>query len=263
MNRQQLYFACCTLGLALAALPAQAQTYKAPPLGVQTYDWSGPYIGFTAGYAAGTADASTSSPTLNLSQPTMPPINTVGAQKLKPTGFSLGGLAGYNWQVGSLVFGGEAEMGVLDTSASQTGTGTVNSCVPCNFSIQQTVSTGWLAMAGPRVGYAFGNVLVFANGGVAVTDLNYQSSFQFTSASFAGSITQGQIPAARAGWEAGGGIEFGLTRHWALRAQYLHLDFGTVSTSNNFLANTQVFPFNFSTSLKYDLFRAGVDYRFN
>lgn len=262
MNTQQLYCVCCALGFALAALPARAQIYKASPVGAQTYDWSGPYIGFTAGYAAGNADANTSSPTLNLSQPTTPPINTVGTQNLKPDGFSFGGLAGYNWQVGGLVFGGEAELGVLDTHASQTGTGTVNSCVPCTFSIQQSVSTGWLAMAGPRVGYAFGNVLVFANGGVAVTDLNYQSSLQFTSAAFSGSLTQGQIPAATAGWEAGGGVEVGLTQHWAVRAQYLHLDFGSVSSSNNLLANGPVFPFNFSTNLRYDIVRVGTDYRF-
>ena len=68
----------------------------------------------------------------------------------------------------------------------------------------------------------------------------------------------------RLGWTAGVGIEGAFARNWSWKAEYLHVDLGTISyTSNN--GNVVVFPFStivHDHRLTEDIARVGVNYRF-
>jgi len=77
----------------------------------------------------------------------------------------------------------------------------------------------------PRLGFTAGNALFYATGGLAVTNEKVnQTTGVLNGGTFTSSISE-----TRLGWTIGGGIEYMLTPNWTIRAEYLHLDFGTAS----------------------------------
>lgn len=65
------------------------------------------------------------------------------------------------------------------------------------------------------------------------------------------------------GWTAGGGAEYGLSRNWTIRAEYLYVDLG----SNNFAANivapgaVDSFTARFNPTT-FNVVRGGFNFRF-
>ena len=96
-----------------ATTPVQAAP---PPPTLMT--WTGFYVGANAGYAWGHSDTSL------LHTAAGPPINLIGTfadpPGLNSRGFIGGGQAGYNWQAGQWVFGGEVDFSGLDAKADAT-----------------------------------------------------------------------------------------------------------------------------------------------
>ena len=97
--------------------------------------WAGPYLGGHVGYAWGSVD----------NNPT------------KPSGFSGGVQAGYNWQNGPWVFGLEGDVQV---------TGAEETFAPWKF------SNPWFGTLRGRVGYALSNVLFYGTGGLAFGEVS-------------------------------------------------------------------------------------------
>ena len=98
------------------------------------YSWAGPYLGANLGNGWGSVD----------NNPTQPAGLVGGAQ------------AGYNWQSGAMVFGLEGD---LQASAAD------DTFAPWKF------SNPWFGTVRGRVGYAFGNVLLYGTGGLAFGEL--------------------------------------------------------------------------------------------
>jgi outer membrane immunogenic protein len=132
----------------------------------------------------------------------------------------LGGFyAGYNYQFGNLVLGTEGRFDLTDF---------------CGRFASLRTETQWTGSAVLRGGYVIDDIMLYAGGGVAVTDQ---------------ALTFPGLPEynTRTGWTAIGGIEFRLARlaigkypgtrfdsvlrNWVARFEYRHADFGTV---NNF-----------------------------
>jgi outer membrane immunogenic protein len=59
------------------------------------------------------------------------------------------------------------------------------------------------------------------------------------------------------GWTAGGGIEYALTNNWTVKAEYLHVDFGTRTASSSAVSG---YSFDFKDTL--DIGRVGINYKF-
>jgi outer membrane immunogenic protein len=75
------------------------------------HNWNGFYGGLTAGAAWGQYDFKTS--TIGgsyIGQRAAAAVNAAGAQTVNPTGFATGIEGGYNWQIGNLLFGTEADL---------------------------------------------------------------------------------------------------------------------------------------------------------
>lgn len=190
-----------TAGVALAAdLPAGG--YYTMPEPLSAYNWTGPYLGATLGYEWGSVD---NSPT-------------------RPSGISGGVDAGYNWQSGAFVFGGETD---LQLSAAD------DTVSPFEF------SNPWLGTLRGRAGISLSNVLLYGTAGLSYGELR-ADTFNLTESH------------TSVGWTAGGGIEVGFTPHWSAKAEWLYLDLSdrafSVTGSSNGLAT--------------DLLRMGVNYRF-
>ena len=105
-----------------ADVPIKPPYYKGPPRSVVSYyNWTGFYAGINAGYGWGSSDWSA-----------VPTANN------KPSGWLVGGTIGYNYQVGSIVWGLEGDWdwsNVKDTVACAAGVNctTENTwyCQPC------------------------------------------------------------------------------------------------------------------------------------
>jgi outer membrane immunogenic protein len=187
--------------LAMTGMAAAADYYTAPaPLGA--YSWAGPYLGANAGYQWG----------------------SVSNNPTQPSGLAGGVEAGYDWQRGQFVFGGETDIELSGADAT---------FAPTEF------SSPWFGTLRGRGGVALGNVLVFGTAGLAYGDLRADTA----------GLTESHTSL---GWVAGGGIEVGFTQRWSAKAEWLYLDLADHSYS---LTGT-------NNGLTANLLRFGVNYHF-
>jgi len=260
-------------GLAFIALTFSAPAFaadmavKAPPAPVApAFSWNGWYAGLVAGGEWGHSDPATStvfSPTGYFATSSVPAIAAAGAQHISSSGGTVGGELGYNWQVGSAVFGVETDISWFGISGSTSSGALYPCCAPTAFTINSSVKTDWLWTLRPRLGLADDHWLLYATGGLAVSDV--KANFLFTD-TFATALESASISSTRAGWVAGVGAEYAFAGSWSVKLEYLHIDLGSFSTSSsNLTAFTPpiAFPtnvFSHSIDLKSDVVRAGVNF---
>jgi outer membrane immunogenic protein len=241
------------------------------PVVAPAYNWTGFYVGLNAGAAFGHADPHTSTifdPAGYFATTSIPAINAIGNASVDGAGFTGGIQFGYNWQFNNnAVLGLETDFGYLGLNKSVSGTALYPCCAPTGFTINQSVKSTWLWTVRPRLGWAANNWLLYITGGLAVAEI--KGDFLFTD-TFAAANESASLSKTKAGWALGGGVEYALAGPWSVKAEYLHVDFSTVSTtSTNLRAGTPTavpFPANVYThsiKLSDDLVRVGVNYRFH
>ena len=128
------------------------------------------------------------------------------------------------------------------------------------------MSTDWLATLRGRLGVLVApQILLYGTAGVALTDFKFSSSYSDNAIGFGfpGGTGSGSTSGVRIGWTAGGGGERFLRGGWSVKAEYLYVDFGSVSiavpTSNtSAFAQTMYVDADLSASLA----RLGLNYRF-
>jgi outer membrane immunogenic protein len=155
---------------------------------VRPFSWTGFYAGAHAGYGWSDIDAS----------------GVFGASSRDGEGWLAGGQIGYNFQVGRLVYGIEADI----SSAWIDGD---NGC--CGHSVD------WLYSVRGRAGLTShdGRWLFYGTAGAAWADIDFRS------VGFAGHSD------THFGWVAGGGVERALAPNLTARVEYLYYDFDSVS----------------------------------
>jgi outer membrane immunogenic protein len=185
-----------TASASAADLAARPYT-KAPPMVAAIYDWSGFYIGVNGGWAQ-SHDSRTNVTTATF----------LGSYD--PDGGTVGGQIGYRWQSGGWVFGLEAQGNWADLSGRTQNLGN-----PAN-SLRSKMDAFGLFTG--QVGYAWNNVLLYAKGGAAVTDRNYEfvSNATGLTLSSTGYDTR---------WSptVGAGIEFSFAPGWSFGVEYNHI----------------------------------------
>lgn len=260
--------------------PAPAPVYTKAPI-APVYSWTGFYVGGNAGYAWGQSDFTTdpgcppaASNSTFCNQPPSgfapngPAVASAGSGSLKPSGFTGGAQAGYNWQTGLIVFGGEGDFNALQLKKTIATTGTFP--VPFlgnRFALTEAVDTNWLATLRARVGVTvMPNLLLYGTGGAAFTDLQFASTYSDNAigGAFPGGTGSGSSTGTSTGWTAGGGLEWAFANHWSAKAEYLYVSF----PSKSFAVPTQNGPPAFSQTmqvqadLKASLARFGINYKF-
>jgi opacity protein-like surface antigen len=196
--------------------------------------WTGIYLGLNAGFTFGGSDWTDS---------------TTGGStgNFSTSGFVFGGTVGANYQVGSLVFGVEADGDWAD--ASGFGTFTASALCAGGCLTQNT----WLSTVRARVGYALDRFLVYGTGGAAFG--NVRANFSNDPVS---STTE-------AGWTAGAGVEAALARNWSAKAEYLFVKLADGScTTDCAIADASGTPVIPSVAVKFSesIVRGGINYRF-
>jgi outer membrane immunogenic protein len=260
--------------LAVSAVPAFAD-----PAG----SWNGAYVGAFAGYASGSSAFATSVDcTVNgvLCDPYPHYLNNgeligdTASGKASSGGFSGGALAGLNWQNGAVVYGLEADVGSLPLHASVGGTadtlnlGLYNGSDPSVFTVSASAATDWMATARVRAGFLpVPGLLLYGTAGIAVTELTVSNAYadNFNNSVGTGNAESASSAEFRTALVVGAGAEWAMAAHWKLRAEYLHADFGPLSTTgiSTYLPEvTDSNPITSTGSLSADVVRVGLAYGF-
>jgi outer membrane immunogenic protein len=241
-----------TSAYGLLAFPAMAADmapfYRAPPP-VAIVSWTGPYIGATLG-GDWTGDNVTESVGSTFCNPavagcTAGPAASGALAAAVPGTFSTshsgaigGGEFGYNWQMGPVVLGFEADIsgstltgGTLVSGAS-TVAGFPGNTVAVSGSANAKVD--YLGTVRGRAGYlVVPPLLTYLTGGLAYGGASSNTTL---AESVDGPCGCGAFPAVhgsttgpRLGWIVGGGVEYMFAPHWTVKAEYLYYDLGSVT----------------------------------
>jgi outer membrane immunogenic protein len=223
-------FAMAAVSSAYAAdLPVYTKAPRAVP-----YNWTGFYIGFEGG--AGIADAELTR-------------GSFSSQTFQPNGGFVGGTIGYNWQLPSnWVLGLEGDAAWADIGGSWPGDVTSTQCSGLNPRCQAKLQQ--FDTVRGRVGYAFGYVMPYVTGGLAVGELHAQEGDVAPNGPF-GSGTK-----TEAGWTMGAGVEAGVLPHWTVKMEGLFADFGNKQIFTNSAGTPE--NLNFHTAI----YKLGVNYKF-
>jgi outer membrane immunogenic protein len=217
-----------------AAVPANAadirMPVKAPPSFVHAYyNWTGFYVGAHIGY--GWADFSG-----------VDPVVGILSDSASASGFIYGGQVGFNYQMGSWVFGIEGDFSFGD--------------IKWDESFLLGLATGEakvdriITVAG-RIGYAFDRTLIYGKFGGAWTHEEYR--FALLGATATGSVD-------RTGWMFGVGLEYAFLGNWTAKVEYNYLDMGRQDVTLTTVGGLTVTPAN--VDLTIQTIKVGVNYKF-
>jgi outer membrane immunogenic protein len=271
-----------TVSLSQSALAADmpAKAPRAAPLQA-IYNWSGFYAGANIGYGWGHADADATATitAIGLGLNTGNNFITPGSGDASASSNGLlGGLqAGYNWQGGSWVYGlegdfqatGQRDDGVFASTALLGAT--INGVVATSTVTNRTTyKLPWFGTARGRIGYAVDRWLLYATGGLAFGEIRADSTITTAFSAGVGTPPPAQLVSTRdvrAGWVVGAGVETAFATNWSVKAEYLHMDFGSIDQSFTTPAVASAFATisasgNLHARLTDDIGRIGINYKF-
>jgi outer membrane immunogenic protein len=271
-----------------AAFAADMPVYKAPIAPAPAYSWTGLYVGGHVGGAWSSNDWFLPNDPLNsvaqqplgtpfqgsfpntpagliaarltgYQGPTIGPLN-VSSGSNTAAGWLAGAQIGYNYQIKNWVLGVEGEAN---------WTGLKGSNKDSNYANINQSQTDFVGILGGRFGYAWDRVLLYGKAGGAWAHDKYSVFSNKTFAVGNGvptpvTVTSGtEVDEAivnRFGYMLGVGVEYALTPHWSVKAEYEYLDFGRQRTT---LApvTTIVSPFDEDIRQRIQIAQVGFNYK--
>jgi outer membrane immunogenic protein len=221
---------------ALAADLAPAPVYKAPPPVLPVvWSWTGFYIGSNFGWIGSTDNAITNTGTDNgpgglgtyLSFGGIPA--TISASH---SNFIGGGQIGYNWQWGpSWVLGLEADFdGIASPSTTVVAAFPGNAAfAPAQSGFARALDD--LGTVRGRVGYLISpSFLGYATGGLAYGETKLLNAF-YGNTFVPPAASTNLIDNMQVGWTVGAGVEWRFAPQWSVKAEYLYVDLGSISST--------------------------------
>lgn len=234
----------------------------------QAVNWTGFYLGGNVGGVLAHASGTSNFTDTNFFAVPNPQTNAFA----KP-GFLGGGQTGFNWQFSPIwVVGLEADWDWAATQYSfcrQTDPSSI-ACIDTGNGFETISSkTDWLATFRGRFGVAWENWLFYATGGAALGRIRTGLTLNclvngcgpfFNTPLLASSTSS----ATKTGWVAGLGAELMLSHNWSARAEWLHIDLGTITDSlptNGSFGTVQTALWSRTES--FDEFRLGLNFLFH
>ena len=204
-------------------LPSKKNAPTAPAV-APSYNWSGPYLGVQGGYTFSSDVTGT--------------LSSYSSYVPQATGQFGGLFGGYNFQSGSIVYGGELDFSLANVEDTKSTSGG-------GLTLKIKTSQSRVGAARVRLGYAFDNILVFAAAGVAHSDGKISMAIASPALNVSESDKKDFI-----GFTVGGGVEYGVSKNLATKIEYRYSSY-----------QTQTFG---TTKIGFDTHdvRAGVAYKF-
>jgi outer membrane immunogenic protein len=251
-----------------ADMPVKAPVYKAAPAATAP-NWTGWYIGANAGWV-GSADntitnTGTDTGTGGLGTALLAGV-IPGSIDLGYSGFIGGGQLGYNWQAGNWVYGLEAD---FDGASAKSSVDVPDAIFQPSFGIHTPLTTSaareldWLGTFRGRVGFTpAAPLLLFATGGLAVGQHKLGIGITDPTAVPAANLFN-QTSSVSVGWTIGAGAEWMFAPQWSLKAEYLYVDLGNISSTINYAyatGNTSTLTATVRDTM--NIVRGGINYHF-
>jgi outer membrane immunogenic protein len=242
-------------GLA-ADLGARTTYTKAP-----VSNWSGFYVGGNLGYGWGNGNTDFSF--LPTPADFETDNTTLGA---RTTGITGGAQAGYNWQIGSLVAGLEADIQGSGIKGSAHAVPTFLGAAIVGEVLSSEPKLSWFGTVRGRLGVTVTpELLLYGTGGLAYGHVDASANTQFFNSD--GSLFAGfpaSVSKTKVGWTAGAGAEWMFAHNWSAKLEYLYLDLGSDSAIGSFAPPVDPkFKVGYTWHTRENIARVGVNYHFN
>jgi outer membrane immunogenic protein len=194
--------------------------------------------------------------------PGSPPYVTPFFESHK-TNIGFGGQVGYDWQINYWVAGLEADVGYVGAKSTFMPPTALQFCgTGCTASATNELT--WMATFRGRAGIAIDRVLIYGTAGIALGAIENRWGFGDRTVVGVGAFSDSQfkVDEIRTGFVYGGGVEFAATRNWIVRAEAMHVNFGTSSATIQG-PGLWVGPGSFTTNFKNSvtLGRAALSYK--
>jgi outer membrane immunogenic protein len=267
-------FTSCILSLTAFAGPEAISSGKemkevAPmPAPSCDYSWTGFYLGLNVGYGWGNADTSFEP----LPGPNRFFLLQPQSHDSEPDGVIGGGQIGFNWQWNKwFVVGVEADFQGSDIDGTTkagplfdiTGGMPPDALDSALFTHQRI---DWFGTARGRIGFApWCRLLIYGTGGLAYGDVHYAADtfYSFNTPTILHHAASSDE--TRVGWTAGGGLEYALTHHWSIKAEYLYYDLGDHGATGGEIANgvpSPPFAVHYHWETTGNIVRGGLNFKF-
>lgn len=237
--------AASALAMGLFAVPAMAADIVSAP----EYSWDGFYAGIVGGYTWNNLDVSS----IEFEEGGVTtPAKYYGVKdfSMDPAGGTVGGTLGFNYQTGALVLGVEGDISYAWANGSDDSNENI-------AAFTSEADMNWFGTARLRAGYAFDRALIYATGGFAYGEVEGSIEDKY----FKGVTLNSDDSNGMWGWTVGGGLEYAVTDHVTVKAEYLYYDLG--ETDFNFAEGSPGWE-NISANVDVtgSVVRAGLNYRF-
>lgn len=242
----------------IALVSAFASTQAAAGPG---YRWDGLYVGANIGGTWGHAGTDVSCTDgvapgfcATLAPLGFPPTN----YSSETTGALAGGQVGYNFQNGNWVFGVETDFAWTDADGDDHGP---------NFGTfgpetsSASTELDWFGTLRGRLGWASGDLLVYATGGLAYAKVESAYAYDTGPGVF---FASGSSSETQTGWTLGAGAEIAFGQ-WSLRGEYLYYNLGDQDLQAPFIlvAPPPFATFQSETEIDGQIARVGLNYHLN
>jgi outer membrane immunogenic protein len=182
------------------------------------------------------------------------PQTVTGTASASASSWVAGAEAGYNWQQGPWVYGLAADISGthLNSQANSVFGGPFFS-VPTNVN----ADIDWYGTLRGRLGWSTGPLLFYGTGGLAYGGMNLSSGLTFPPVSLSA-----QTPSVRAGWVAGGGIDYMWRPNILLSLEYQYVDLGTVNVAAAAAAGASASSLSASAHGQFQAVTVGLSWLF-
>ena len=251
-----------------ADMPARAPAVAPAPYVAPLFTWTGFYVGVNAGAAWHGND---SCPSLyNYSGGVLGTRYTAFAPGCNNdnTAFTGGFQAGFNWQMGALVFGIEGDANWISNDNKRgfnnyvgpTGIGSAYT-----YSLDGNPQSNFLGGIRGRLGWAFDRAMLYIAGGAAFRNSGSDEAIvAYNSSGVQVAIFAPNSSRDNVGWSLGGGLEWAFTNNVSLKLEYMHSQFN--NGDNVYLSSYSGYTgYAFvrdSRRDSIDVARIGINYRF-
>ena len=214
-----------------------------PTCGTSAYNWNGAFAGVqlgTANYRSNVA---------------IEDVLGITSQR-EETGFTIGGVVGYNWQKCNTVFGIEAEFNWTDVERGW-GLNLAGVGLGAGPLFTARSSMDWYGALKMRSGFAFDNLLLYLTGGIAFANIEHRGADTVTGNAFTFNNSD-----TRWGWVVGAGTEYALTSRisWRSEATYTRFEDQNFNLNINLGGATGALRLNAQDELW--LLRTGLNFKF-
>jgi outer membrane immunogenic protein len=204
--------------------PSGKEMKQVAPVPTPCPSWTGFEVGGFGAYVYGVADTHLDlTGTWELFHDTEVELQNRGNRSLGTSGGEIGGFIGYNYQfAGNWVIGAEFDGGYMflrDSKERQF----IDPDFESEFAAEVSIKTNYLLTLGGKIGYAFCHWMPYFTGGGAWANVDFSGRLVEPGTE---NFLKGGTSDTRTGWFVGGGVEYMLTNHWRLRAQYQYIDLG-------------------------------------